>query len=224
MKASNHGILPHHQRPATIWGRGGKDYDEVSFAISDALAHAAQRLNARAGERILDVATGTGWTAMASSPLAWGDPVHVEQLLGRAFELKFEKGISNAYHGSADDIWDWYTRGFGPLRQLAESLPTDRVEGLKHDVMPIINASLSRPGFRLSANTYSPLVTGGSTTRDLAIIGDLLVLGSRRRAAGELVTIPGNWCRLGVGRRSAVGIKQTDTPRRSNVGFRVKGI
>ena len=31
--------------------------------ISDALAHAAQRLNARAGERILDVATGTGWSA-----------------------------------------------------------------------------------------------------------------------------------------------------------------
>ena len=46
-----------------MWGRGGKDYDEVSFAISDAFAHAAQRLNARAGERILDVATGTCWSA-----------------------------------------------------------------------------------------------------------------------------------------------------------------
>ena len=33
------------------------------MAISDALAHAAQRLNARAGEHILDVATGTGWSA-----------------------------------------------------------------------------------------------------------------------------------------------------------------
>jgi ubiquinone/menaquinone biosynthesis C-methylase UbiE len=243
MKASDHGVLAHHQPAATIWGRGGKDYDEVSFAISDALAHAAQRLNARAGERILDVATGTGWSARnvarggavvtgvdispallaaatdlsghirppiefrlgdaeqlpldnaafdgvistfgvmfainqaaaaaelgrvcrsggrlvlatwapegavaeffrviaqhsdapppPSSPLAWGDPVYVEQLLGRAFELKFEQGISNAYHGSADDIWDWYTRGFGPLRQLAESLPPDRVQRLKRDV------------------------------------------------------------------------------------------
>ena len=211
------------------------------MAISDALAHAAQRLNARAGEHILDVATGTGWSARnvarggavvmgvdispellaaatdlsghirppiefrlgdaeqlpfddaafdgvistfgvmfainqaaaaaelarvcrsggplatwapegavaeffriiaqhsdapppPSSPLAWGDPVRVEQLLGKAFELKFEKGISNAYHGCADDIWDLYTRGFGPLRQLAESLPTDRVERLKRDV------------------------------------------------------------------------------------------
>ena len=63
MKAGDPAILAHHQPAATMWGRGGKDYDEVSFAISDALAHAAQRLNARAGERILDVATGTGWSA-----------------------------------------------------------------------------------------------------------------------------------------------------------------
>src|SRR6476661_7896633 len=61
MKASDHIVLAHHQPAATMWGRGGRDYDDVSFAISDALAHSAQRLNARKGERILDVATGTGW-------------------------------------------------------------------------------------------------------------------------------------------------------------------
>jgi hypothetical protein len=65
MKASDHIVLAHHQPAATMWGRGGRDYDEVSFAISDALAHSA----------------------------------------------------------NAGEIWDWYTRGFGPLRQLAESLP-----------------------------------------------------------------------------------------------------
>ncbi|HSB58337.1 MAG TPA: class I SAM-dependent methyltransferase, partial [Methyloceanibacter sp.] len=69
-----------------------------------------------------------------SSPLAWGDPAHVETLLGKDFELNLEQGISHAYHGSAEEIWDWYTRGFGPLRQLAESLPADRVQQLKHDV------------------------------------------------------------------------------------------
>jgi ubiquinone/menaquinone biosynthesis C-methylase UbiE len=63
MEASDHVIHAHHQPAATMWGRGGRNYDEVSFAISDALAHAAQRLNAREGERILDVATGTGWSA-----------------------------------------------------------------------------------------------------------------------------------------------------------------
>jgi SAM-dependent methyltransferase len=236
-------VLPHHQTAAAMWGRGGRHYDDVSFAISDALAHAAQRLNARAGERILDVATGTGWSARnvartgaavtgvdiseellaaarelsahlrppieyrqadaerlpfedgsfdgvistfgvmfafdqaqaaaelarvcrlggrlvlatwapagsvaqffgvisqhskapppPSSPLAWGDPAHVETLLATAFDLKFEQGVSNAYHGSEEDIWQWYTRGFGPLRQLAESLPPDGAARLKRDV------------------------------------------------------------------------------------------
>ena len=56
-------VLPHHEPAAKLWSRGGVGYDNVSYAISDALAHAAQRLDAKAGERILDVATGTGWTA-----------------------------------------------------------------------------------------------------------------------------------------------------------------
>jgi ubiquinone/menaquinone biosynthesis C-methylase UbiE len=236
-------VLAHHQAAATMWGRGGRHYDDVSFAISDALAHACQRLNARAGECILDVATGTGWSARSvartgatvtgvdisqellaaarelsahvrpaidfrradaerlpfadstfdgvistfgimfaldqtqaaaeltrvccpggrlaltawapvgavarffgimaqhsnapppsSSALDWGDPAHVEKLLGNAFELGFEHGVSNAYHGSEQDIWDWYARGFGPLRQLAEILPADRLERLRRDV------------------------------------------------------------------------------------------
>jgi SAM-dependent methyltransferase len=243
MKPGDHAVLAQYQTAATMWGRGGKHYDDVSFAVSDALAHAAQRLNAHAGERILDVATGTGWSArnvartgctvtgvdisqellaaarelsghvrpaiefrqgdaeclpfedgafdgvistfgvmfaldqaraaaelarvcrsggrlalatwasagavarffdiisqyrdappQRSSPLAWGDPAHVEKLLGKTFDLKFEHGVSNAYHGGTDDIWDWYARGFGPLRQLVEELPADRVEQLRRDV------------------------------------------------------------------------------------------
>src|SRR5262249_24611856 len=59
---------------------------------------------------------------------------HVEKLLGKDFELKFERGISSAYHDSTEDIWDWYTRGFGPLRQLVQSLPPDRVHQLRRDV------------------------------------------------------------------------------------------
>jgi ubiquinone/menaquinone biosynthesis C-methylase UbiE len=63
MTAMTAAILDHHQTAATMWSAGGKSYDDVSFAISDALAHAAQRLNPKPGQRILDVATGTGWSA-----------------------------------------------------------------------------------------------------------------------------------------------------------------
>jgi SAM-dependent methyltransferase len=205
MNAAPSAISAHHREAATMWGLGGLSYDNVSFAVSDALAHAAQRLDARQGERILDVATGTGWSARnaarkgasvigvdiaeelltaaralwghicptiefrradaenlpfndgafdgvistfgvmfafdqartaaelarvcrsggrvvlatwaskgavaeffrvisqhsdatpaPASPLVWGDPVHVERLLGEAFDLTFEPGVSNA--------------------------------------------------------------------------------------------------------------------------------
>jgi SAM-dependent methyltransferase len=55
--------LPHNEKAAATWTLGGRDYDRISFGVSDALAHAAQRLAPRPGERILDVATGTGWSA-----------------------------------------------------------------------------------------------------------------------------------------------------------------
>ncbi|MEZ5923572.1 MAG: class I SAM-dependent methyltransferase [Hyphomicrobiaceae bacterium] len=56
-------ILEHNRPSAVMWGAGGRSYDQVSFAISDALAHAAQRLAPAPGARALDCATGTGWTA-----------------------------------------------------------------------------------------------------------------------------------------------------------------
>lgn len=243
MSTSDETVLSHHRAAAMVWDQGGKHYDDVSFAISDALKHAAQRLDAREGHRILDVATGTGWSARnaarmgaevtgidiadgllaaarelsahirppikfqladaerlpfadgafdgvistfgvmfaadqaraaaelgrvcrsggrlvlatwapvgsvaeffgtigkhsdapppPASPLAWGDPANVENLLGDAFELIFEQGVAHAYHADAGAIWDWYVRGFGPLRQLAASLDADRAEALKRDV------------------------------------------------------------------------------------------
>ncbi|WP_166268903.1 class I SAM-dependent methyltransferase [Marinobacter caseinilyticus] len=63
MNASSEAIHAHHRPVAETWGSGGEAYDRISFYISDALSHAAQRLNAQPGERVLDVATGTGWTA-----------------------------------------------------------------------------------------------------------------------------------------------------------------
>ena len=59
----NERVLAHHQAAASIWGQGGRAYDDISFGISDALAHAAQRLSAQPQEQVLDLATGTGWSA-----------------------------------------------------------------------------------------------------------------------------------------------------------------
>ncbi|MEZ5775888.1 MAG: class I SAM-dependent methyltransferase [Hyphomicrobiaceae bacterium] len=60
---SENPVLAHNHQSARMWSAGGAGYDQVSFAISDALAHAAQRLAPGRDARVLDCATGTGWTA-----------------------------------------------------------------------------------------------------------------------------------------------------------------
>ena len=56
-------ILLHNERPAAVWSAGGQDYDNISRGIADSIEHCVVRLNPQPGERILDLATGTGWTS-----------------------------------------------------------------------------------------------------------------------------------------------------------------
>jgi SAM-dependent methyltransferase len=56
-------IQPHNERLAHVWSAGGKDYDEISRGIQDAIEHCVARLDPQFGERILDLSTGTGWTS-----------------------------------------------------------------------------------------------------------------------------------------------------------------
>lgn len=71
--------------------------------------------------------------APLASPLAWGDEAHVAGLLGSDFELQFEAGLSHAYHPSTEQIWECYSTGFGPVKQLAESLVGDRLRAFRED-------------------------------------------------------------------------------------------
>jgi SAM-dependent methyltransferase len=56
-------IQPHNVRVAALWGSAGRQYDRVSQSIADAIEHCVLRLAPKPGERVLDVATGTGWAA-----------------------------------------------------------------------------------------------------------------------------------------------------------------
>ena len=56
-------VLPHNEKPAATWNAGGQAYDQISETIADAIDHCVLRLAPKSGERVLDVATGTGWTA-----------------------------------------------------------------------------------------------------------------------------------------------------------------
>lgn len=56
-------IQSHNEGPAARWSAGGASYDRISRQIADLIEHCVDRLDPRPGERILDLATGTGWTA-----------------------------------------------------------------------------------------------------------------------------------------------------------------
>jgi ubiquinone/menaquinone biosynthesis C-methylase UbiE len=60
-------IQQHNERPAKVWSSGGADYDRISRGIADSIEHAVLRLEPQPHERILDLATGTGWTSRVVS-------------------------------------------------------------------------------------------------------------------------------------------------------------
>jgi SAM-dependent methyltransferase len=54
-------VQTHNLKAQTVWNSPGARYDEISRSIADAIEHAVERLQPQPGERILDLATGTGW-------------------------------------------------------------------------------------------------------------------------------------------------------------------
>ena len=242
------GVETHNERSAAIWNAGGAAYEEISRSIADAIEHCVSRLAPQAGEAILDVATGTGWTArrlaergvgrvvgvdlgpdlieaarrhpsqqglridfrvadaerlpfadgefdavvstfgvmfttrpeqaaaelgrvcrtggrlalvtwlpdsnvfqmflamkpyMAAvatpppSPFEWGRPERVAELLGRAFDLRFERGTSQYHVTDGEAAWRMFETGYGPTRSLAASLDADRREQLRADFIAL---------------------------------------------------------------------------------------
>jgi SAM-dependent methyltransferase len=232
-------ILPENRKSAAAWDSAASDYERISLHLGDAIDHAIARLDPRAGERILDVGTGTGLAArrialrgaqavgidlgaalietarrlapaldfrvgdaerlvfedssfdgaistfgvmfvarpdaaagelarvvrrggriaLASwlpdssvarkfavhrpylppssgpSPFDWGVPDQVRALLGAAFDLRFETGVTTLRLASSEEAWDLFVRGYGPTRTLAESLPEDRRQAFRRDFL-----------------------------------------------------------------------------------------
>jgi SAM-dependent methyltransferase len=69
----------------------------------------------------------------AHSPFEWGRTERIRELLGNAFELRFEQGVSYYREPSAEAAWDTFSRGYGPTKSLANSLDPERREALRRD-------------------------------------------------------------------------------------------
>ena len=237
-------IQPHNIKTAATWNAGGQHYERISQSIADSIEHCVIRLAPQAGERVLDVATGTGWTARRvaargarvigidlgadlieaarvaaaearltidfrvgdaerlpfeaqsfdavistcgvmfvrdpqaaaaelarvckqggrlglttwpadgtiaglfkvmkpympeppspppPSPFEWGSREGVRQLLGSAFDLRFETGTTVLREPNSLAVWELFVAGYGPTKSLAANLEPERRESLKRD-------------------------------------------------------------------------------------------
>ena len=109
-------IQPHNQKAAGVWNSGGGQYEEISRGIADSIEHCVMRLAPQPGERILDLATGTGWTSRvvarrgakvvgvdlgpdliaAASARAQEEKLDIEYRVGHAESLPFTDGEFDA--------------------------------------------------------------------------------------------------------------------------------
>jgi len=100
-------IRAHNAAPASTWSSGGAAYDEISRGIGDAIEHAINRLDVARAQPVLDLATGTGWTARRLAAL--GAKVtaldFAPDMLSAARELAAAEGRQVAFiEGDAEDL------------------------------------------------------------------------------------------------------------------------
>jgi SAM-dependent methyltransferase len=158
-------IQPHHEAQARMWGLGGRHYDDVSFAISDALAHAAKRLAPKSGERVLDVATGTGWSARNAARTGanvTGVDIATELLTAAkaltppALALHFQRADAERLP-FAEATFDRVISTFGVMFAANHSQAADEL------------ARVCKPGGRLVLTTWTP---DGSVAEFFGIIAN----------------------------------------------------
>ena len=67
------------------------------------------------------------------SPFEWGRRERVRELLGDAFDLRFEPGTTTLRMPDGESVWELFVTGYGPTKSLAASIDTERREQLRRD-------------------------------------------------------------------------------------------
>ena len=67
------------------------------------------------------------------SPFEWGKSERLRELLGGAFDLEFERGVTTLRMPSGKAVWDLFVEGYGPTRTVAAGCDPHRREELERD-------------------------------------------------------------------------------------------
>jgi SAM-dependent methyltransferase len=102
-------VESHNIKAQAVWNSPAGRYDEISRSIADAIEHAVERLAPRQGERVLDLATGTGWASRVIAQRFSGVQVTgadiAEQMLEHARSLAALQRLAIAYrHADAEQL------------------------------------------------------------------------------------------------------------------------
>jgi SAM-dependent methyltransferase len=115
-------VLPQNEVSARTWSAGGHGYDRISRQIADAIEHGVDRLAPLPGEKVLDLATGTGWAArriaqrgatVTGVDLGQG-VIDAARELSQGYGIDFQVGDAEALQ-FGDDSFDALISTFGVM-------------------------------------------------------------------------------------------------------------
>ena len=146
-------IQVHNQRSATVWSSGGAAYDRISRGIADSIEHAVVRLDPQRGERILDLATGTGWTsrslARRGAEVVGADIA--EELLAAAREFAAHEQLAIEYRQADAEALPFETGQFDAVISTYGVMFASKPEAAAAEIARVV-----RPGGRVALSTWLP--------------------------------------------------------------------
>jgi SAM-dependent methyltransferase len=149
-------IQPHNQKAAATWGSGGTAYDKVSETIADSIEHVLNLLDVRPGEKVLDLATGTGWTArrLAQKGASVTGVDIGEGVIAAARDLAKAAGLDIDFRvGDAEKV-DLPDAAYDVITSTCGVMFASRPEEVAKEL-----ARLCRPGGRIGLTTWPPTST-----------------------------------------------------------------
>ena len=147
---------------ALPYGDASFDVVASAFGVNFARDHAAAarelarvcRPRGRLGLTLMppDSRAGATWTVIrryrsdGDHPAAWGTEASARELLGEAFELSFRLQESPAEpERDPAEAWDFFRTSFGPIKALVETLPPERVDELRRELLAARARYAGRP-------------------------------------------------------------------------------
>ncbi len=146
-------VQPHNAKPAAVWSSGGDEYNQISRGIADSIEHCVLRLDPGPGKRVLDLATGTGWTsrlvARRGATVVGADIA--TDLVASARERAREEGLSIDYRVGDAEALPFDDGEFDAVISTCGVMFASRPEAAAKEL-----ARVTRKGGRIALTTWLP--------------------------------------------------------------------